>query len=581
MPALARFFTLDAYRLPVPDQLEGAIGKWSRAGTYGDKTAKGPGLVFDVAALSSLIDNAAARGDEIGIDQDHKTAYVESTGRPAPSLGFFHAMALFKQGELLKHWARDGADPPVAIGYDGKARDGLYFRLGRITPLGYDPKEGLANYSSLSLMFSWDGKGEDNRDIGPSLVCVAATSSAFLAGTAIAFNALAPITMRVEHKDGRYYVVSEEGKPLGDYATESQANERLREVEAAKAAKGLTAMTTVHVGDYARGARGDWQKVTGVSSDGSQAELVDARGSKSWGPTSSIVEVTNIAPQGFASMSDAARVTSTTSKGAIKMDDTEMARRFGFEPDDDDDKKAEKEKAFWAGHDAMAKKLSEASSAAGAAITASADAPDKKDDDKDKAMTAMSAKMAAVEASNAALMARLASVEAIEKARSDQAEAVKLSQIEQLADAAIEGGYPKDARDAFITFAKGDMAAATKLAAPHLKNGPPAHLFGRLTSQGAPLGAPGDNGSARQYDPTASPSNKPVVRETKQGTFVERDAALAEKAREFAASKDPIVMSRIDAKLGRLEREIPYKRLMIAQDLAKELHPDLVPPVVT
>ena len=40
-------------------------------------------------------------------------------------------------------------------------------------------------------------------------------------------------------KEGSKYVVrSESGKPLGSYKTEAEAKERLRQIEAAKAAKG-------------------------------------------------------------------------------------------------------------------------------------------------------------------------------------------------------------------------------------------------------------------------------------------------------------------------------------------------------
>lgn len=48
------------------------------------------------------------------------------------------------------------------------------------------------------------------------------------------------INFTIEHRDGRWYVKSESGKPLGDYATEGEAKQRLRQVEAAKAAKGMS-----------------------------------------------------------------------------------------------------------------------------------------------------------------------------------------------------------------------------------------------------------------------------------------------------------------------------------------------------
>jgi hypothetical protein len=64
---------------------------------------------------------------------------------------------------------------------------------------------------------------------------------------------------RIEHRGSRWYVESESGKPMGDYDTEGEARERLRQVEAAKAAKG----EELPVGDTARMAMFDATRVDG------------------------------------------------------------------------------------------------------------------------------------------------------------------------------------------------------------------------------------------------------------------------------------------------------------------------------
>ena len=61
-----------------------------------------------------------------------------------------------------------------------------------------------------------------------------------------------PITMRIEHRsDGRWYVTSEAGRPLGDYATEVEAKERLRQVEAHKHAAGAESAHAMATADGA------------------------------------------------------------------------------------------------------------------------------------------------------------------------------------------------------------------------------------------------------------------------------------------------------------------------------------------
>lgn len=456
-------FTLPAYQFSIPD-VDAAVGKWSRAGTYGDKSAKGEGLIFDVDTLSSFVDNARDRAGEIAIDQDHKTVFVGSTGQPAPSLGFFHALALFKAGELVNHWAFDGAPAPDGTHYDGQPRDGLYMRLGRVTPLGRDPQWGLANYSSLSLTFDMNGQAEDGTPIGPSLLCVAATSTPFLSGTPIEFS---------------------------------------RNMTPSAPAK----------------------------SD----------------PPAPVVTATT--------------PTGGTHRLGAAMDETEMAAKFGWEEGDDDAKKLAKCLAKFAA-DTKSDDAEEKKEEKEEGETMSADAD--KDDDKVKAMSA----------TLAAVTARLTALEAEKSAREAAERATRDAEIEKFATEAVEAGYPTDSRAALVSFAKSDMSAARAMVAPLLasKTGAPAHLLSRVSANGAPLSGP--TATAARSIPAGPVSFSRTM--PNGDTVTEIDGAGAKAAREMAESKDPAIMSRVDAlaasKFGGVN---PLSRMLAAQKLAEEDAPHL------
>jgi hypothetical protein len=257
-------------------------------------------------------------------------------------------------------------------------------------------------------------------------------------------------------------------------------------------------------------------------------------------------------------MSNATGAMRPSTKMGAQMDD-EMMKRFGFEPDDDDDKKKEKMAKYFSDHDAMAKKFADAESAAGKAVM------DAKDGDEAKKM---SAKLAALEASNAALMSRFAAVEAAEQARAKAAEAEQTRAVEALADAAVAGGYPKEARPALVTFARADFDAAKALAAPHLK-GAPAHLFGRLTQAGGPIGAGDSN--------RAASGPKPItMSQTVLGTAFAPDEHFADAISALAASKDPADVAKIDAQLSTAERPQMWCRQVVAERIIRKERPELV-----
>jgi hypothetical protein len=206
-----RLFSVAGFQFSVGD-LDGAIGKWSRVATFGTKEQNGQRIVFDDRTLGQMIDNAATRNGKIAICQDHLSAFVAQTGRPAPAMGFFYALALISGGRVVRHWSLDGAAAPDA----GGMADGLYARLGEITPLGADPKEGLANYASLSPMFRTDAQAEDGTPIGYGLFDVAATNVPFQAGTSIQFHSGATTMAAIGPSDVRPgAVVSDDNGAFG------------------------------------------------------------------------------------------------------------------------------------------------------------------------------------------------------------------------------------------------------------------------------------------------------------------------------------------------------------------------------
>ena len=188
---LRSFVTVPAFRFSL-GAIEDSIGKWSRGATFGYKGAKGEGLDFNVETLGQIVDNAAKRGDKIAICADHLSILGPPVGKDAPSLGFFYALALFANGQLVKHWAMDGGSPPSGTDDAGNARDGLYCRLGEITPRGRDPLHGLANFGFLSPAFPppESATDQEGNKIGYSLLDFAATSAPFQSGCELQLHQL-------------------------------------------------------------------------------------------------------------------------------------------------------------------------------------------------------------------------------------------------------------------------------------------------------------------------------------------------------------------------------------------------------
>lgn len=187
----ARLFSVPAFHFDILPR----IGGWSKLASRGVKSKDGATMEFNNDSLGQMVRNFQARGDALAICADHLSAYVSQTGRPAPAFGFFTALALFEAGKLVAFHSLDGAPSPDGTDDNGRPRDGLFAKLGEITPLGADPLQGFAGFKFLSPMFQESAQSEDGSQIGYALLDAAVTNTPFQSGTALQFHALtAPTT---------------------------------------------------------------------------------------------------------------------------------------------------------------------------------------------------------------------------------------------------------------------------------------------------------------------------------------------------------------------------------------------------
>lgn len=513
--------------------IDDAIGKWSRGATFGHKP-RGD-IDFTPESLAAMVDHVAERGDKVSICQDHKSAFVATTGQPAPSLGFFYALAVLSDGKLVKHWAFDNGDAPAGVDDQGQPRDGLYCRLGEITPLGADPLQGLANYSSLSPMFLTNVADEHGKQVPIYLVDFAATSSPYQADCAIQFRALS-------------------GAPTeGPKASET---------------KGPIMDDLMKKLGYAEGA----------------APTVDEK----------MARYAQHFASGDASPDDVKAMAEDLGKHEDHEGAMKMAKHFAkfaephAEPDADDitrmdvdpDNKAQNAAIHLktgnvhdeGGRHSMSADEKAAEMQAMSALAASLKARGVIVPDKASRSVLMS--LAAMQPPALDEKAIAAMVDKQIKAQREKDEtAAKKAEGEQLITMARNAKAPAHeiaALQALVTV--GDLNSARTAAKKYDRDGQHAHLFSRLTSQGAPIGEPGTN--ARSMPAGGSGAS---VTKTKSGAVImSADAQLADKAKEIATSKDPVLMSRLDELLPTEgDRKNPAMRLLKAQQLAEEMYPDL------
>jgi hypothetical protein len=507
------------HRFAVGD-VESAIGKWSRGATFGHKP-RGD-VDFTPESLAGIVKHLESRGDKVSICQDHKSAFVATTGQPAPSLGYFYALAVFDKGQLVDHWAWDNGAAPDGVDADGQARDGLYCRLGEITPLGADPLQGLANYSSLSPMFLTNVTDESGETVPIYLVDFAATSSPYQADCAIQFNRFSNSAIAAQTK--------------GESAMDESLMKKLGFAE------GASPSVEEKLSRYAQHfASGDAspEELKSMSEDLAQHE--DHEGAMKMAKR-------------FAKLSEPEAAPANEEKKEPR------AMAEGAE------KNAESEKQARMNADEGAAELQAMSALADSLRARSVKVPEKASRSVLMSLAALSAP--AIDEKKIAEIA----AKAYKDARAEEAAAAKKVEGEGYVKLARDAKAPAHEIAALVALSTlGDLESLRAATRKYDTNasGAPAHVFGRLTSMGGPIG---DAKAVRGEAVAVAPS----VTRTKSGAvFTSADAQLADKAKELQASKDPVIMARIDGHLTSEERTQPWKRLVIAQRVAEEMFPEL------
>lgn len=196
--------------------------------------------------------------------------------------------------------------------------------------------------------------------------------------------------------------------------------------------------------------------------------------------------------------------------------------------------------------------------------------PDEDDKEPEK-MAVADAEKKVMNASNKALMARLAVLEAAEKKRADEGKQAFAARVNALADAAVKGGYDKNDRAALVAFATANYDAAHAVV-KHLlpkDTGAPAHLFGRVSAGGGPIGGDTDGR-------TFAGPKMPKVHVMGQGLHsiaLDEDSADAIKALAFSAV--PADKAKVDAKLSAGDMTNGAMRLIAARKIIEAEQPQM------
>lgn len=507
-------------RLVAFDNAKGPDGRvrehvWDRVCVPGHDEKDGQSTDFDPETLGQMIDNFVERGDLIPIDWNHQSNYAKMNGQPAPALGFYGALALVWEGKLVKIGSVPGGEASGSEPGIDLAQDGLWAYRCEVTdgdadcPLG---QQLLPGFKYLSPTFTPEGVTRDGQEVGYSLAAVAATNTPWQSGT----------------------VLTMESQPAG--MVPALKKEGLM-AKLAKVAKLL--------------------KMEGDADDAAVKQALESK------------------------MDDAAMESAAPPEGfdygahAAKLEELAQAYEDAHLEEEGDEPP----------HQVMRRMAAHARKMAKLAAPPAAD-PDKDGDEHKMAdepeekkemadgeeKEKLEAKMEAQDATIKALSKRLAKFEKAEADREAAEAAAAERRFEQLADQAVAGGYGKDdpsARTALIKFARTDLEAARKLVAPFLpKTGAPAHLFDRLSAQGAPAGSK----DARSEVPLVS---KPRVHRAMGRTFIEQDADFADEIEKLADSKDPVTMERVDKYLLPTQRTNKAYRLLAAEKIVRAERPEL------
>jgi len=580
------------------------VGVWDRFATFGEgaegiKVKEGEAVSFTPDTFAKMIDNWAARGQQLTMCLDHRSALGGLVEAPAAAL--YDAIAVVGEDGKTVHmktvYGKTIPEPDAATLLEQCAKypprlsqpGGMWGYRSEITPKGAHPTEGLANFRGISPLFVMNGVDEQERPIGPVLFDVAAVNVNFQGGCELTLGALSAAGMSAAesalHVPGPVGEKKPEENMTFDYnpgdpwqKRRDEAEWKLREADAAvsiaksspdrdkarkavdywqgvirvlesipadhrmsaPAAPGATAMASasdLNVGDRLRNAKtGNAGTITEKKPDGSAHVKWEGADGDGWFYPGAPL------PPEISRMSTTLGASSAV-EGAKKMN-PETMKRMGFA--DGANPSVEEKMAAYA-KCAMGDATPEEIKAMAADLEASGDEKAKamakkmgdlvlthKDDDAPAAMAAaepaataaMAAQMSALAAANGALASKLAALEADKAARDARAKAEQEQKFSALADEAVKGGYPADARDALIARARLDFAAAQKLVAPLVQQDPT--LFAR-TQMGAtgPANTPGvkRTGNVVRYGMDLSEAIKRIQKEEK--VSFERAAALA------------------------------------------------------
>lgn len=534
---------------------------WDRICLPGHDEKDGKETRFDVDTLTQMVRNFEGRGDLIPLDYNHQSNYAAKNGQPAPALAFYGALALVWDGKIVA--AGKARDVDATGNEDGidLARPGLYGLRVENTELG---ERLLPNYKYVSPTFLSNGTLRDGTPVGYCLAAVAATNTPWQSGTELTFQG----------------------------SVQQMA---------------LTNTRDISSGDYVKLRNGIWIKVSIVAPYGVSG--VDSSGTHRNGDVEQITAVSKSRPSDFERETGAPRATKEGHMAKL----SKLAKFAGLEEsaEDAEIKHALHEKMSRMAQDAFGEEFKPGDSAGQLEACAStyeeADPEDKETPAQMRRMAQAFRRMSkmdaadgdpkppaegkppeenkpteasrfenspvfiAMSASLKATQSQLAELQAKERAREDAARKQREQQFSQLADDAVAGGYPKEARGALIEFARSNPEAARLSVAPFLKgsrSGSP-QIFERYSEMGAPIG---QGRSSREEGLPQKPRKVQALGRT----FVEDDSSFADEIRRLAESQDPAVKAKVDGYIPNPEhRPVMFSRLLAAEKIVRKERPDL------
>src|SRR5579871_3005238 len=142
-------------------------GVWDRFTSWGTKIKEGSESVFDETTLAEMVSNFGKQKNDVYLDYDHQTVYVQDNGQPAIALAWYCALAAVCDGEVFAFAThRDGVEPPDAA----KLEDGLYGYRHEVTDAGQVLLSG-GKYKFISPLFDVAADDEQGRPLGYVLYC--------------------------------------------------------------------------------------------------------------------------------------------------------------------------------------------------------------------------------------------------------------------------------------------------------------------------------------------------------------------------------------------------------------------------